>query len=132
MKFKRRLRIEEGGLSQFDIAPFINITFLIIIFFMLTFNLMTIPGMNVNLPNVLSSQDLNPQVLMIAISDKDVIYIQDKSMIIKDLETFIKKEKYNSVFIKSDKNVKIGVVAQIWGICKKLGIERIGIATASN
>ncbi|MDP2923310.1 MAG: biopolymer transporter ExbD [Candidatus Omnitrophota bacterium] len=128
MRFKRRIR-EEAGLTQIDIAPLIDCIFLLLIFFMLTSSFIAIPGINVKLPRAITSEDMNPQALTVVISSEDIIYIQDKPITLKDVETFLKKGKYNAIFIKSDRNASLGSVVGVWDICKKFGIEKIGIAT---
>jgi biopolymer transport protein ExbD len=128
MKFKRRLR-EQVGLTQIDIAPLINCVFLLLIFFMLVSSFISIPGINVKLPRAITSEDINPQTLTIVISSKGVIYVQGIALALKDAEKFIKEGKYKAIFIKSDRSTSLGAVMGVWDICKKLGIEKIGIAT---
>lgn len=127
MKFKRRMH-NSFTLAQPEITPLINCIFLLLIFFMLASSFTAISGINVKLPKIITSQYLSPQTLFIAISSADTIYMQDKAITLKDVEILLKKGRYNAVFIKSDKNVSLGVLTGIWSICKKLGIEKIGIA----
>ncbi len=47
----------------------------------------------------------------------------------KEVEDFIKEGKFASIFIKADRDASLGVVVKIWDVCKRLGIEKIGIAT---
>jgi biopolymer transport protein ExbD len=129
MKFKRSIR-EQAGLLQIDIVPFVNCLFLLLIFFMLIWSFITVPGMNVKFPRALTSQNINPGTLTLWVCDKEAIYIDGKAYTVKDLEGIIRAGKYTTVFIKSDKNTSLGFLAGIWGICKRLGIDKIGIATA--
>lgn len=129
MKFKRHKR-KEFGLTQIDIVPFVNCIFLLFIFFMFTSAVNAIPGVNVKLPKTITSQDINPWVLTILISRENQIYVDESLRDIKDIEELLKKGKYNAIFIRADKDANLGTIQNIWGICKKLGIERIGIATA--
>jgi biopolymer transport protein ExbD len=128
MKFKRRLH-EQAGLTQIDIAPLIDCIFQLLIFFMLTSSFISIPGINVKLPRAITSEDINPQALSIVISSEDIIYVLDKPVLLKDMEKLIKTGKYKAIFIKSDRDASLGTVVSVWDICKKLGIEKIGIAT---
>jgi biopolymer transport protein ExbD len=128
VKFKRRVGVE-AGLTQIDIAPLIDVVFQLLIFFMLTSSFIAIPGINVKLPKALTSDTINVQALTIVISSEDIMYVQDKHITLKELENFIKKEKYNSIFIKSDRDASLGTVVGVYDVCKKLGIEKIGIAT---
>ena len=128
MKFKKRVRLEIG-LKQIDIVPLIDCVFILLIFFMLTSNFIIVPGINVKLPKALTSEEVNSQSLIIVISSEDIIYLDGKPQTLKEVEGFLKKDNYNAIFIKSDRDASLGAVVGVWDICKRLGIERIGIAT---
>ena len=56
--------------------------------------------------------------------------VQGKPVIIDDISVFIKKNKYDSVFIRADKNSNVSVLTEIWQVCKAAGIEKISFVTA--
>jgi biopolymer transport protein ExbD len=128
MKFKKSARVE-AGLHQIDIAPLIDCIFLLLIFFMLTSNFVVMPGINVKLPKALTSEQVDVRSLTLVVSSEDIVYLQDKPYSFKEVEDLLKKNKYDSIFIKADRDASLGVVVRIWDICKKLEIEKIGIAT---
>lgn len=128
MKFKKRLAIE-AGLRQIDIAPLIDCIFLLLIFFMLTSSFVVIPGINVKLPKALTSEEINTQTLTITISSEDIIYLEGAPKTTEELERELTEEKYNSIFIKADRHASLGAWVSVWDLCKKVGIERIGMAT---
>ena len=128
MKFRKSARIE-AGLRQIDIVPLIDCVFLLLIFFMLTSSFVIMPGINVKLPKAVTSQAIDSRSLTIVISSEDIIYIEDKPQTIGEIEDFIKKGKFGSIFIKADRDASLGAVVQIWDLCKRFGIEKIGIAT---
>ena len=96
---------------------------------MLTSSFIIIPGVNVKLPKVLKPEEVNAQSLAIVISSEDIIYLEGKPYTVSEVEDFVKDGKYNSIFIKADRDASLGIVVKIWDICKRFGIERIGIAT---
>jgi len=128
MKFKKRVRLEIG-LKQIDIAPLIDCIFILLIFFMLTSSFIVVPGINVKLPKALTSDEVNSQSLTIVISSEDIIYLDEKPQTLKEVESFLRKDNYSAIFIKSDRDASLGAVVGVWDICKRLGIEHIGIAT---
>jgi len=128
MKFRKSARVE-AGLRQIDIAPLIDCVFLLLIFFMLTSSFIVIPGVNVKLPKVLAPEEIDTRSLTVVISSEDIIYLEGKPLTVKEVEDFIKKEKFASIFIKADRDASLGVVVKIWDVCKRFGIEKIGIAT---
>ena len=128
MKFRKSARVE-AGLRQIDIAPLIDCVFLLLIFFMLTSSFIVIPGVNVKLPKVLAPEAVDARSLTVVISSEDIIYLEGKPLTVKEVEDFIKEEKFASIFIKADRDASLGVVVKIWDACKRFGIEKIGIAT---
>lgn len=128
MKFKKIVRVE-AGLHQIDIAPLIDCIFILLVFFMLTSSFVIMPGITVKLPKALTSEEIDPRSLIVIISSEDIVYLDGKPKTIADVEDFIKSGGYNSIFIKADRDASLGVVVRIWDVCKRLGIEKIGIAT---
>lgn len=128
MKFKKRLT-PESGLRQMDIAPLIDCVFLLLIFFMLTSNFVVIPGINVKLPKAVTSEAIDARTITIVVTSEDIIYFEGNPVKPNELEASMREAGVNAVFIKSDRDASIGAVVEVWDICKKLGIERIGIAT---
>lgn len=128
MRFKRRLAVETG-LQQFDIIPLVNCVLLVLFFFVLISRFMVVPGINVKLPKTINSDVMNAQTCMLVITKTGVITWEGREVGIIDLPILIKKERYMSVFIKADRTVDLGIIVNIWGICRKSGIENIGLAT---
>ncbi len=128
MRFKKRARVE-AGLRQIDIVPLIDCVFLLLIFFMLTSNFVVIPGVNVNLPKVLTQEAVDLMTLTVVISSEDIIYVKDKAYALRDIEDFMKEGKFSSIFIKADRDASFGVFAKIYDICKRLNIGKISYAT---
>jgi len=128
MKFRRTTR-PETGFRPIDAVPFINCVFLLLIFFMLTSNFVGAPGINVALPETITSDEMSPRSLTVVISSDDIIYVNSRSFTIAEIEAILKKQTYSSIFIKADRAASLGVVMGVWEMCKRLGIEKIGIAT---
>ncbi|HEC69310.1 MAG TPA: biopolymer transporter ExbD [Candidatus Omnitrophica bacterium] len=131
MKFRKYLLKEEFGLKGLDIAPLIDIVFILIVFFMLTSSFIVQPGIKVELPQTVTQSILRSGRLNIIISSEDVAYLNGKVVTNKELEDFLNKNKakVKSVFIKADKNSSLGRVVEIWDICRKVGLSYVNIAT---
>ena len=128
MRFKRRLK-RELFLKTIELTPLIDCVFLLLIFFMLTSSFVLVPGINVKLPKAVTSQRLTFQRVVIVITSEDIIYLKNKPVTLKELFDTLKKERVEVVLIKADRDASLGRVVEVWDICRKLGIEKIGIAT---
>lgn len=130
MRFRKHLELEHG-LRQVDIAPLINIFFLLLIFFMLTTSLLMQPAIKVNLPKTVISKALKVEDVQIVISAENVVYVDGNVVTLQELKTLLKQvaESGASVLIKSDKRSSLGKQVEIWDMCRDLGVAQINIAT---
>jgi biopolymer transport protein ExbD len=130
MKFKRHIEIEKG-LKQIDIAPLIDVVFLLIIFFMLTSSFVLQPGIKVKLPRAVTSEVIGQESVSITVSAENVIYLFDKVVTLKELKKNLEnlKVKKIPILIKADRRASLGRVVEIWDLCRQLGIEGVNIAT---
>ncbi len=128
MKFKRESKIN-AGLKQMDIVPLVDCVFLLLIFFMLSSSFVVVPGINIKLPKAISAEKIDVKPLTLVISSEDIIYLQGQPYTTEEVEGYLRQEKIDSIFIKADKGASLGVVVALWDICKKLKINKIGIAT---
>ena len=129
MRFKRRTELKKG---QLDIAPLIDVVFLLLIFFMLTSSFIFQPGIKVNLPKAVTSEALHEKSLVILITNLDVIYLNDRAITTKELNSRLRiaaKEK-KPLLIKADRRASMGKIVEIWDMCRDTGISQINIATS--
>ena len=129
MKFKRHTELKKG---QLDIAPLMDVVFLLLIFFMLTSSYIFQPGIKVNLPKAVTSEALHEKSLVILITNTDVIYLNDRAITTKELNSRMRiaaKEK-KPLLIKADRRASMGKIVEIWDMCREAGISQINIATS--
>ena len=130
MKFERHLRVEEG-LRQMDIVPFINVYLLLILFFVLS-PFLTVPAkINVKLPKVVTSDVVQTDSIIITVTSENIIYFNKAVVTMKELTTMLEKFKNTNrlILIKVDRRSSVGRIVDVWDLCRKLGIERVNIAT---
>lgn len=130
MKFKRHMELEHG-LKQIEITPLIDMVFLLLIFFLLTSNFVVQPGIKVNLPKAVTSENVRYENLEIIITSENVAYFNSKIVTVEDLKKIIKQVsgKDQSILIKADRRASLGRVVEVWDLCRDLGVAKINIAT---
>lgn len=130
MEFERARQIK----MHFDIAPLIDIVFLLLIFFMLTANFITRPGIRVTLPEAKSSGPRKEQRITIFISESGEIYLNDAEVNIDGLEDALRDRletvKEKAVILKADEKINLGLAVKTMDIAKEAGSEDVIIATA--
>lgn len=130
MKFKRHIELEHG-LKQIDIAPLIDIVFLLLIFFMLTSSFLSQPGIKVNLPRAATAEAMGHENVEILVTADNIVYLNGRAANIQDIDNFLKEvaKRGPTVFIKADKRASLGIVAQIWDMARSRGVSAVNIAT---
>jgi biopolymer transport protein ExbD len=130
MRFKGRMELE-GGLKQVDIIPFVNVVFLLLLFFIFTPTFITQPSMLINLPKAVTSQAVNPGSLEIIVTSKNEAYFASKSLSLKELKELLAQAAKNSqsILIKADQSASLGRVTWIMDCAREIGIKHINIAT---
>ena len=134
MRFRaasKLLRVERAPFV-IDIAPLIDIVFLLLIFFMLTSSFLFQPGIKINLPKAVTSEVLHEQNVVVTVTSENLIYLDNKPVTAAQLN----KKLINDVaplkkpiMIKADRRASLGRVVEVWDICRAAGIAQVNIAT---
>ncbi|GAG22371.1 unnamed protein product, partial [marine sediment metagenome] len=116
MKFKKRVFLETGHL---DIAPLIDVVFLLLVFFMLTSSFIFQPGIKINLPKALTSEVIQRENLIIVVTGDNSLYINERLIDQEELSSRLKiaAKKEKPILIKADRKVSLGRVVEIWDLC---------------
>ena len=130
MRFKRHLKFERT-LHTIDIAPLIDVVFLLLIFFMLTSSFIFQPGIKVNLPRAITSDMLSEENAIVTVTAENLVYYNQKLVTIKELSATLKKVAAARlpVLIKADRKASLGRIVEVWDICRQEGVAQVNIAT---
>lgn len=131
MRFERLKRRTEIRKGQLDIAPLIDVVFLLLIFFMLTSNFVLQPGIRVRLPKAVTSEIIDSGNLVVSVTAQDLTYINYKPIQTAALEDLLTDAARagSSVMIKADVGSSVGKIVEIWDLCRRAGIAKVNIAT---
>ncbi len=129
MNFKERNK--ETNFS-IDIAPLVDVVFLLLIFFMLSTTFEIKPGLKVDLPEGTTKEIKTEQKdLKIYITKKEEIYFNGKKVSLDTLKNELSKiqNKKKLIIIEADKFSYHGVVVSVMDVAKSLGFNNFAIAT---
>ena len=126
MQFRR---VKREGLSL-DLAPMIDIVFLLLIFFMLTSSFSQ-PSIKLDLPKAIQSDPKKQENIVISINQQGEIYLNSK-LVSKDEFKFSLQEKLNnnpekSVHIKGDENMSYGTFVEVMDGVRQAGAVQLNI-----
>lgn len=127
MKFKQNLHIEE---CVIDMAPLVNCVFLLLIFFLVTSNFMSQPGIKINLPKAVTSEVVQENTIVITMTSDNRFYLNETPVTLVELKSKLEKaSNAEPVLIKADRDAALSKVVNIWDFCRDLGIRQVNIAT---
>jgi len=117
-------------MSEINVTPFVDVMLVLLVIFMVTAPLMQ-QGIDVNLPKA-KAKELPPEErLIITMKADGNIYLNDVPV---DMETLKEKlsalsKKNPEVFLRADRSVSYGFVAELMAEIKDAGIEKLGLVT---
>jgi biopolymer transport protein TolR len=117
-------------MSEINVTPFVDVMLVLLVIFMVTAPLMQ-QGIDVNLPKA-KAKELPPEErLIITVKADGNIYLNDVPV---DMGTLKEKlsalsKKNPDVFLRADRSVSYGFVAELMAEIKDAGIEKLGLVT---
>ena len=127
MKFKQNLQLET---CVIDMVPLVNCVFLLLLFFLLTSNFVSQPGIKINLPKAVTSEVVQENTIVITITSDNRFYLNEMPVTLLELKSKLEKASIaEPVLIKADRDVTLSKVVNIWDFCRALGIKQVNIAT---
>lgn len=129
MDLRRHIKVSVP--MRVDVVPFINMIFLIVVFFLLVSVFVMAAPLNVKLPKAVTSDMVNATSITIIVTSENILYLNDRVTTLSELREFLSQSghKNRSVLIKADRRASVGRVVDIWDLGRNLGIEQISIAT---
>lgn len=129
MEFEGRKRIR----MHLDIAPLIDIVFLLLIFFMLTANFIMQPGIKITLPTAKTAQPQEEEDIVVFISQENDIYLNERKISIEELKDALEEKleasQKKSVILKADEKINLGLAVKVMDIAKQAEAKGLVIST---
>ncbi|MBT4552842.1 biopolymer transporter ExbD [bacterium] len=117
---------------RLNIAPLLDMIFILLIFFVVTTTFSKLPGIKINRPDATVTDQLPPNNLLIGITKAGDFYVHKKQYTSDQLQEKIAlKYQANpklSVVIVADEDSYIKHSVTVMDICKQVGVESISIA----
>lgn len=123
-------------MAEINMVPFIDITLILLIIFMVMSPMLVQMQMTVDLPK---SKAINTQaeddVIRIEVTRDGTITVMNKKLTLKNLERELilrlGKANKKTILVQADKDVPIQHVVDVFDVAKKLGAAKLGIGVLS-
>lgn len=129
MEFEGRKKIS----TDLNIAPLIDVVFQLLLFFMLTANFITQPGIKLTLPSAVSSRPQQDDDITVFITKDNDLYLNEARVtlegLLEKLKPKILSAKKKTVIIKADEKINLGLAVKVMDIAKQAEAEGVVIST---
>ena len=129
----RKHRLQTRGLmGEINMVPFIDITLILLIIFMVMTPFIVQSQLNVDLPSAKAVNTVSEDNLIkVEILKDGQIMIQSRQTNLNKLEEelilHLGKAQEKTILVQADKTIPIEKVVQVFDIAKKLGAAKLGI-----
>lgn len=134
MKSSIEQKLEEAKSQDIDLAPLIDVVFILLIFFIVTTAFVRETGVQVDKPTAVSTQNLQKSVYLLAITASGDVFYGGTNIGVEGVRsTFLQLNRNNPrpLVIQVDKSVPTELLVKVLDQAKLAGIENINIATTN-
>lgn len=118
---------------EINMAPLIDMTFLLLIFFIVTTSFVKETGLDVHRPSAKSAESKAKSTIMVGVSRQGLIYMENRPIDVRSVRANVEKAIADSpeagVIVVADKESSTGVVVNVIDQCRLAGARAVSIAT---
>ncbi|MBW2367595.1 MAG: biopolymer transporter ExbD [Deltaproteobacteria bacterium] len=126
--FSRQRRVAD----ELNMAPLIDMIFILLIFFLVTTSFVKEAGVDVQRPIASSAKSKEKTNLIVAVTHEGSIYAEGRMIDVRSvrayMERFVAENPKGSVVIAADKDSRTGIVIQVLDSCRLAGVKNVSVA----
>lgn len=127
---KRRSVMEEAAI---DMAPLIDMTFLLLIFFLINTNFIKETGIEVKRPQAASGEAKTGDLILVGISSAGTIHMNNKRIDLASVRPTVAQMRLKTpdapVVVVADEGARVQMLTRVLDEVKLAGVEDMSIAT---
>ena len=128
-----QFKVKNRETPSIEIAPLIDVVFLLLLFFMVSTEFSAKPGLMIRLPEIQIGKPVTTAVKVdVSITTAGDIYIGGEPVAEKNFKSALKKAARNPesvvIVLSADKNIPHGRVVAMMDVMRGLGLKRVVIA----
>jgi biopolymer transport protein ExbD len=131
MSFIRKNKSKENG-GVIDMAPMLDMVFILLIFFIVTSSFVRETGIDVNKPKASSAQELARESILIGVSREGTIHINESQVDLRALriilQQMVAEKPDRAAVIVTDREAPSGRVVDILDQCNLARVKKVSIA----
>ncbi len=128
----RRFMDARGDSAELNIAPLIDMVFILLIFFIVTTSFVREAGIDVDKPSANTAKQLDRDIIQIAIAANGTVHMDGREVSLLSVRALVRErlqQRELPVVIVSDQDSRTQALVDVIDECKLAGAENISIAT---
>jgi len=120
-----------GTGATIEMAPLIDMVFILLIFYIVSTSFVQDAGVVVNRPESRSAEPVTTRYLPVAITKTGAVYVAGRAIAPDEagpIETALKDISATRVVIQADREVPTGLLLRVLDTCKAAGAETVDVA----
>ena len=119
--------------ADLDITPMIDVTFLLLIFFMVSSTFLEQPGIKLELPHAQSAVVTEQKDFTLYVDKEGTLFLNEDEVNVENLlaklEEIVPNMIDGALILKADQEVSHGIVVRIMDVAKQSGVRKLIIGT---
>jgi len=131
VKLLSAIRVETSESVEINMAPLIDMVFLLLIFFMVTTVFVEETGVEIRKPRAASASDLQKRSILIAVTPEGRVVYGDREVGVNGVRGLVARllrAGEMPVIVLADQASRTGAVVQVIDQCKLAGAKQVSIA----
>ena len=116
--------------TSIDMAPLIDVVFLLLIFFMLTSSF-TAPSLQIKLPTARGQSDTSPEVILVSVDAQGSITLQGAPIQLSQFEsklsTLSQGKSDSKIHFRGDREMNYGLFVELMDRARQIGIVQFNL-----
>jgi biopolymer transport protein TolR len=129
-RYKRRHRFELN--ADVNVVSLIDVMLLLLVIFMITAPMMQ-GGVDITLPATEAKPLESKDGLTVSVNRQGLVFIGDEKFSVSQFRVVFKaiskNKTRNGVYLRADKDVPYGIIAQLMAIMNASGVSNVGLVT---
>lgn len=130
---RRRNRSTEEEL-EINLTPMLDVTFIMLIFFIVTASFVKESGIDVNRPGAATAEKKERGNILVAITENGQVWIDKRPVDVRavraNIERLHAENPQGSVVIQADRNSKNGLLVSVMDAAREAGVYNVSIAAS--
>ena len=128
----RKSRSSDADEAAIDLTPMLDVTFIMLIFFIVTASFVKESGIDVNRPDATTATVKEQGNILVAISESNQVWIDRRQVDVRSVRANIERlhaeNPQGAVVIQADRNSKNGLLVQVMDAARQAGVFNVSIA----